>query len=117
MNEFELYYGLCIPRTSCGVREWTDNNGDCHVADVNCRTFNPSNGLCTSCVSGMTFFGGICCPEGQFVQNEVCVAANSAQDIDNQNGCLVPSSVFGCLRCQNGYTLEAAVFFNFCQKA
>lgn len=115
-DKYELYYGLCIPKTRCGVRQWTDNDGQCHEVNARCNTYNPSTGECTSCVQGYSFLNGICCIQGQFNQNGECVDATDATEIVNDNGCARFMFGIGCLVCNNGFQRAQDQYgFFFCQ--
>merc|ERR1711862_392547 len=67
-EDLELYYGLCIPKKTCGARQWTDDDGNCNAVNPLCKTFNPSNGLCTSCVDNLIFFNEFAARMDNFIK-------------------------------------------------
>ncbi len=115
-ESYELYYGLCIPVTSCGSRQWTDNTGICHEVDSKCNEFNPSTGACVSCAQGYNFLNGICCVKGQINVHGVCAIVTSASANINSSGCKTYYEGIGCVRCEAGFQkLQDQLGFYYCQ--
>ena len=74
-ENYQLYFGLCIPTSGCGNRQWTDAKGVCHDASSSCSSFNPTTGACIDCISDYTNYKGICCQPNYYPNSKgICVA-------------------------------------------
>lgn len=102
----------CIP--------WTYYDGSkCVQVSTACRTFNPSNGQCTSCYTGWTLNAGVCSvnadPQCRVVANDgTCSACYGGYYYNlSQGKCVIGNSLcqgldlYGnCLGCYGGYYLK-----------
>ena len=74
-------YGQCHFFTTCGAKQYQTNSGVCVDVSPNCATFNPSNGICLTCVDGRNAVQGICCGTGSHAFNGNCIDDNTFRTI------------------------------------
>lgn len=117
IDNYEFYFGLCIPTKGCKDRQWSDNKGVCHDVNNRCDGFNPSTGDCTSCIKEYNYLNGICCVNGEFNVNGQCAKATDASAVQNNNGCSIWFNGIGCDRCDSGFKkTKDSVGFYYCQR-
>ena len=107
--------GVCI---SCATRTFMNSSGLCQAVDINCNTYNPDDGSCTSCFPGFSLAKGACqqslspsscskfnkdgscalCGTGSYLSGGQCIAIDpQCPNFD------VKSEV--CLSCYPGYSI------------
>ena len=114
-NCAEWFEGLCV---RCATRTWRDSSNKCQTVNIKCNTYNPHNGLCTSCYPGFEPQQGDCveavspsscnefnpdgtckkCGQGSYLSQGKCIT------IDPQCAYFNTTTV-SCTACYPGYSL------------
>lgn len=76
-SDYKITQGLCVLISKCKPSQYL-LNGQCVDAPANCLVFNPSSGVCLTCLDGTSANKGLCCPIGQTVYGGQCVTLASA---------------------------------------
>lgn len=82
--------GKCV---ACSNRFYKNKEGICQPVNNNCKTFDPSNGACTSCYDGFSVVENVCLPK--------------PDDIAGMINCNEIGENGTCKKCSNGYYFDA----------
>lgn len=106
-SNYQLYFGLCIPTSGCGSRQWADDSGVCHDVSSSCDKFNPSTGDCITCISSYTLYNAkVCCQAGYYADSTgKCVAGTPSVTAH----CVSYTAGMGCLECETGFSISYSV--------
>ncbi len=84
-----IRYGSARDCLNCTQGYYINRNKSCSIADPLCRTYNSSNGNCTSCNSSYDLINGKCCLSSYY--------------LDAFGNCQPPAPIF----CPNRYYLDS----------
>lgn len=111
--------GVCI---KCATRTFMNSQGLCQAISIDCSTYSPDNGHCTSCYPGFTVKNGECLKDispsscNKFNPDGSCAICGKGSYL-SQGSCILTdpqcanfdSSAFRCLGCYPGYSLLSGV--------
>ena len=113
-SDYSIIQGQCVFIQKCKSTQYL-LNGQCIDTPANCLVFNPSSGVCLTCLDGTSANAGLCCPSGQTVYGGQCVALATAGTLllSTQNSqiptCLIyhPTTLY-CLQCNGKFTVDTS---------
>ena len=73
-------FGLCVKVATCTGQQYMNSNGACVDVNPNCKTWNPSTGVCLTCNDGSPATNGLCCSTGQNAFRGQCISSVAWRD-------------------------------------
>lgn len=110
-SDYRIVDGQCVYFRTCLPRQYLSASGACIYVSPECDAFNPSNGMCISCISGNQASAGVCCPTGMIFSQtrKTCIGLNTSQGVWE---CIIPHPSLGlCLRCPDGFAPDYSTPF------
>ena len=112
-KDYKNNFGICVKMKTCPGNQDKSASGVCVDVTPGGKSFNPTTGVCITCIDESPATNGLCFTKGQHAYNGQCISAATYKKIrESVDGALVPTCIafhptMGyCIYCNGNFNIS-----------